>query len=41
MVLSLAGTRISELTWFLGPDYLERFNLPNAPFVDASVSKAP
>ncbi len=41
LVLSLAGTRIAELTWFLGPGYLERFNLPSAPFVDAPVSKAP
>jgi RNA polymerase sigma-70 factor (ECF subfamily) len=39
LVLSLAGTRIAELTWFLGPGYLERFNLPSAPFVDAPVSK--
>jgi RNA polymerase sigma-70 factor (ECF subfamily) len=41
LVLSLAGTRIAELTWFLGPVYLERFDLPSAPFVDALVSKAP
>jgi RNA polymerase sigma-70 factor (ECF subfamily) len=41
LVLSLAGARISELTWFLGPGYLERFDLPTAPFVDAPVSKAP
>jgi RNA polymerase sigma-70 factor (ECF subfamily) len=41
LVLSLAGARVSELTWFLGPGYLERFNLPSAPFVDAPVSKAP
>ncbi len=41
LVLSLAGTRIAELTWFLGPGYLERFDLPSAPFVDAPVSKAP
>ena len=41
LVLSLAGTRIAELTWFLGPGYLQRFDLPSAPFVDAPVSKAP
>ena len=41
LVLSLAGARVSELTWFLGPGYLERFDLPSAPFVDAPVSKAP
>jgi RNA polymerase sigma-70 factor (ECF subfamily) len=41
LVLSLAGTRIAELTWFLGPGYLKRFELPSAPFVDAPVSKAP
>ena len=40
LVLSLAGARIAELTWFLGPGYLERFDLPSAPFVDAPVSKA-
>ena len=41
LVLSLAGAGVSELTWFLGPGYLERFDLPSAPFVDAPVSKAP
>ena len=41
LVLSLAGTAVSELTWFLGPSYLERFDLPSAPFVDGPVSKAP
>jgi RNA polymerase sigma-70 factor (TIGR02960 family) len=41
LVLSLAGTRIAQLTWFLGPGYLERFDLPSAPFVNAPVSKAP
>ena len=41
LVLSLAGSGVSELTWFLGPGYLERFDLPSAPFVDAPVSKAP
>jgi RNA polymerase sigma-70 factor (ECF subfamily) len=41
LVLSLAGARIAELTWFLGPGYLERFDLPSAPFADAPVSKAP
>ena len=41
LVLSLAGARVAELTWFLGPGYLERFDLPSAPFVDAPVSKAP
>jgi RNA polymerase sigma-70 factor (ECF subfamily) len=41
LVLSLAGARVSELTWFLGPGYLERFDLPSAPFADAPVSKAP
>ncbi len=41
LVLSLAGARVSELTWFLGPRYLERFDLPSAPFVHAPVSKAP
>ena len=41
LVLSLAGAGVSELTWFLGPGYLERFDLPGAPFVDAPVSKAP
>lgn len=41
LVLSLAGMRVTELTWFLGPGYLERFDLPGAPFVDALVSKAP
>ena len=41
LVLSLAGDRVSELTWFLGPGYLERFDLPSAPFVEAPVSKAP
>ncbi len=41
LVLSLAGAGVSELTWFLGPGYLERFNLPSAPFVDALVSRAP
>jgi hypothetical protein len=41
LVLSLAGVGVSELTWFLGPGYLERFDLPSAPFVDAPVSKAP
>jgi RNA polymerase sigma-70 factor (ECF subfamily) len=40
LVLSLAGARVSELTWFLGPGYLERFDLLGAPFVDAPVSKA-
>jgi len=41
LVLSLAGAAVSELTWFLGPGYLERFDLPSAPFADAPVSKAP
>jgi hypothetical protein len=41
LVLSLAGARVSELIWFLGPRYLERFDLPSAPFVDAPVSEAP
>jgi RNA polymerase sigma-70 factor (TIGR02960 family) len=41
LVLSLAGRGISELTWFLGPGYLDRFDLPSAPFVDAPVAKAP
>ena len=41
LVLSLAGARVAELTWFLGPGYLERFDLPSAPFVEAPVSKAP
>lgn len=40
LVLSLAGARIAELTWFLGSGYLKRFGLPSAPFVDAPVSKA-
>jgi RNA polymerase sigma-70 factor (TIGR02960 family) len=40
LVLSLAGLRVSELTWFLGPRYLERFNLASAPFSDAPVSRA-
>jgi hypothetical protein len=34
----LAGARITELTWFLGPGYLERFE-PSAPFAQAPVSK--
>ncbi len=41
LVLSLAGAGVSALTWFLGTGYLERFDLPSAPFVDAPVSKAP
>jgi RNA polymerase sigma-70 factor (TIGR02960 family) len=41
LVLSLSGAQVSELTWFLGPRYLERFDLPSAPFVDGPVSKAP
>jgi len=41
LVLSLAGARIAELTWFLGHNYLARFDLPSAPFADAPVSKAP
>jgi RNA polymerase sigma-70 factor (TIGR02960 family) len=41
LVLSLAGAGVSELTWFLGAGYLERFDLPSAPFVDGPVSKAP
>ncbi|MGA2015015.1 MAG: RNA polymerase subunit sigma-70 [Solirubrobacteraceae bacterium] len=41
LVLSPAGARLADLTWFLGPGYLERFDLPSAPFVDAPVSKAP
>jgi len=41
LVLSLAGRRVTELTWFLGPGYLERFDLPGAPFAGAPVSKAP
>jgi RNA polymerase sigma-70 factor (TIGR02960 family) len=41
LVLSLAGARIAELTWFLGPGYLERFDLPSAPFADAPVSESP
>ncbi|MGO9902851.1 MAG: RNA polymerase subunit sigma-70 [Solirubrobacteraceae bacterium] len=40
LVLSLAGAGFSELTWFLGSRYLQRFDLPSAPFVDAPVSKA-
>jgi RNA polymerase sigma-70 factor (TIGR02960 family) len=40
LVLSLAGSRFAELTWFLGSGYLERFDLASAPFVDAPVSKA-
>jgi RNA polymerase sigma-70 factor (TIGR02960 family) len=41
LVLSLAGARIAELTWFLGPGYLDRFDLPSAPFADAPVSESP
>jgi RNA polymerase sigma-70 factor (ECF subfamily) len=41
LVLSLAGAGVSQLTWFLGPGYLERFDLPSAPFLNAPVSKAP
>jgi RNA polymerase sigma-70 factor (ECF subfamily) len=41
LVLSLAGAGVSELTWFLGAGYLERFDLASAPFVEAPVSKAP
>jgi RNA polymerase sigma-70 factor (TIGR02960 family) len=41
LVLSLTGAKFSELTWFLGHRYLERFDLPSAPFVDSPVSKAP
>jgi RNA polymerase sigma-70 factor (ECF subfamily) len=41
LVLSLAGPRVAELTWFLGPGYLERFDLPGAPFSEPPVSKAP
>ena len=40
LVLSLAGARVTELTWFLGSGYLERFDLPGAPFVDVPVLKA-
>ena len=40
LVLSLAGARVSELTWFLGPGYLERFDLPGAPFVRRSGVKS-
>jgi RNA polymerase sigma-70 factor (TIGR02960 family) len=40
LVLSLAGTRIAELTWFLGPGYLERFDLPSDPFADSAVSES-
>ncbi len=39
LVLSLAGAGVSELTWFLGAGYLERFDLPCAPFLDAPVSR--
>ena len=41
LVLSLAGARIAELTWFLGSGYLERFGLASAPFADSPVSKGP
>jgi RNA polymerase sigma-70 factor (TIGR02960 family) len=41
LVLSLAGGRIAGLTWFLGAGYLERFDLPGAPFADAAVSESP
>jgi RNA polymerase sigma-70 factor (TIGR02960 family) len=41
LVLSLTGARIAELTWFLGPGYLDRFDLPSAPFADAPVSESP
>ena len=41
LVLSLANARIAELTWFLGPRYMEAFALPTAPFLDAPVSTAP
>ncbi len=41
LVLSLSGARVAGLTWFLGAGYVERFDLPRAPFVDALVSKAP
>jgi RNA polymerase sigma-70 factor (TIGR02960 family) len=41
LVLSPAGTGICDLTWFLGPSYLERFDLPSAPFADAPVSTDP
>jgi RNA polymerase sigma-70 factor (TIGR02960 family) len=41
LVLSLAGARIAELTWFLGSGYLEQFDLASAPFADAPVSEAP
>jgi hypothetical protein len=40
LVLSLAGTRISELTWFIGSRYMQPFGLPSAPFVDERVSTA-
>jgi RNA polymerase sigma-70 factor (ECF subfamily) len=40
LVLSLTGDGVSELTWFLGPGYLEPFDLPSAPFADLPVSKA-
>ena len=41
LVLSLAGAQVAELTWFLGPGYLERFDLRGAPFSAVPVSKAP
>jgi hypothetical protein len=41
LVLSLHGTRIADLTWFLHPNYLDRFGLPSAPFVDTPVSISP
>ena len=41
LVLSAAGAWIAELTWFLGPGYVEPFGLPSAPFVDALVSEVP
>jgi RNA polymerase sigma-70 factor (ECF subfamily) len=39
LVLSLAGAGVSGLTWFLGPYYLARFDLPSDPFAQAPVSK--
>jgi RNA polymerase sigma-70 factor (TIGR02960 family) len=41
LVLSLAGAQIAGLTWFLGPSYLERFDLPSAPFAGPPVSASP
>lgn len=41
LVLSLAGAQVAELTWFLSPGYLERFDLRGAPFSAVPVSEAP